>query len=374
MDTFLFDPEFILLFYIVSCISILVFNIFYVILNRFNKWCNELIQPHIKRNIEKHMDLILSKGIVSKRYFYFLRKKLLSIRYMRIFIQGLTEAEKKYTDEEFDKFRSCLQNVFEHLIRSYKKKGDIERGYLAYAIEKINFTKESFENSSIALFLINLLGDKNIYLRENSLRALCSNGCVHLILLAWRKMENTKNIHDSRLLVNILLMFKGSREELAWALWSCRKEFSPSLVLPVMKYIRLSSDSFRKEFYSILKDKNENDELRLEAVRYFRKYPYEPAREMLYEFLSEENTSEWKYSALSARTLSAYPGDETIYRLKKMMHSSNWYVSLNSAESLAMVLKVPADALSEICSGECPAAKKMLEYVVQHSKIQVQLL
>ncbi|MGN0584437.1 MAG: hypothetical protein ACI4JD_03175 [Ruminococcus sp.] len=374
MNRFLFDPELIFLFYIAGCISVLVFGVLYVILNRFNKWCSALIQPHIKRNIEKQMNLILSKGTPGKRYFCFLRKRLLSLRYMKNFIEALTETQKKYTNEEFDKFRSCLQNVFEHLIRSYKKKDDIGRGYLAYAIEKIGFTEKSIENSSIALFLINLTGEKNVYLRENSLKALCSNGCVHLILLAWRKMENTQNCHDSRLLVNLLLMFKGSRDELAWVLWRRRKEFSPSLVLPVMKYIRLSSGSFREEFCSILKDKNENSKLRLEAVRYFRKYPYEPAREMLYELLSEENTSEWEYSALSASTLSAYPGDETIYWLKKMIYSSNWYVSLNSAKSLAAILKVSAEALSEICSGNCPAAKEIFEYVVQHSRIQVQLL
>ncbi len=371
MVTFLFNPEFILLFYIVTCISVLVFNILYVISDRFNEWCNALIQPHIKRNIEKQMNLILSEGLVSKSYFYFLQKKLLSIHYMKLFIQALTEAEKKYTDKEFDKFRSCLLNVFEHLIQSYKKKGDIKRGYLACAIEKINFPKESFENSSITGFLINLLGEKNIYLRENSLRALCSNGCVHLILLAWRKMENTKQFHDPRLLLNKLLMFKGSKEELAWVLWSYRKEFSPSLVLPVMKYIRLFSDSFRKEFYSILKDKNENSELRLEAIRYFRKYPYAPAREVLYSFLAEENTSQWRYSALSAKTLSAYPGDETIYQLKKGLYSSDWYVRFNSAKSLIVGLKVSPEPLADIYS---PAAKETLEYVVQHSKIQVQLL
>ncbi|MGN0613614.1 MAG: hypothetical protein ACI4JB_06895 [Porcipelethomonas sp.] len=180
-------------------------------------------------------------------------------------------------------------------------------------------------------------------------------------------MEQTGNYHNSKLLSDGLLLFKGDREELAWVLWNHRKEFSIPLILPVMKFIRFLSGSFRREFYNVLKNKKENKELRLEAIRYFRKYPYEPARDVLYEMLSEENTSQWEYAALSASSLSAYPGDETAERLKKTLYSPNWYVRLNSALSLVSELEVSPADLSDIYFGEYNSAREILEYVAQQA-------
>ena len=87
-----------------------------------------------------------------------------------------------------------------------------------------------------------------------------------------------------------------------------RTEFVTELVLPILQFIRFFSGDFREEFAALLSDPNEDKEIQLEAIRYFRKYPYEPVREILQNYVRYQEYVDWEFAAMAASALSSYPG------------------------------------------------------------------
>ncbi|MGN0614257.1 MAG: hypothetical protein ACI4JB_10220, partial [Porcipelethomonas sp.] len=136
MNLILFDPGAVLLFYIAGCSAVLIFNILYVIADRFSGGSSLSVKPHIKSRIVRQMDFIVSGKDVGKFRIFILRKKLSSVFYLRIFIQVIKEAEKEWDNTEAEKYRSFLHNIFQDLLQTYKRKGEIERSFFAYAAEK----------------------------------------------------------------------------------------------------------------------------------------------------------------------------------------------------------------------------------------------
>ena len=51
-------------------------------------------------------------------------------------------------------------------------------------------------------------------------------------------------------------------------------------------------------------------------------------------FVSDKDPANWEYAAIAASALAEYPGEDSVDVLSEAMHSSNWYVRSNSAESL----------------------------------------
>ena len=185
-------------------------------------------------------------------------------------------------------------------------------------------------------------------------------------------MEATRVYHNQKLLADGLLKFTGDRTALAWFLWKRREEFDVLLLLPVMQFIRFLTDEFQEEFLKLLHSETADKELRLEAIRYFRKYPYEAAREALKQFVRYQEYIDWEYAAMAAIALSAYPGADTVDCLKGGLGASNWYVRLNCAESLVKGMKLPKWELYDVYNGNDRYAREILDYVAEKSEIRGQ--
>ena len=83
------------------------------------------------------------------------------------------------------------------------------------------------------------------------------------------------------------------------------------------KLFRMISGNFNERLLIVLKDEENDRELRLAVIRYFRKYKYDKAWEYLCCLVEEWRESDWEYAALSALALESYPGKRTIDALKK---------------------------------------------------------
>ena len=182
-------------------------------------------------------------------------------------------------------------------------------------------------------------------------------------------MENREILHSNKLLYDGLLKFTGNREELARLLFQSRKEYSDRLLLPVMQYIYYFSGDYQSDFLEILQDSGADKELQLEALRYFHKYPYEPARQTVQDFLRYRGLVDWEYTAVAALTLSQYPGPDTVVCLKEALGDTNWYIRLNSADTLIHGLKIPQVQLYDIYNGRDRFAKEILQYVSSQAEL-----
>ena len=148
---------------------------------------------------------------------------------------------------------------------------------------RIDEGRESFDG--IMDFLMDMITGKDVNARENAMRAFYAIGNESAILAIWRKLEDNEISHSRKLLADGLLSFQGDRKELAKLLFAHREEFGTTLFLPVMQFIRFFTGDFQQQFFTLLSGKNEDKEIQLEAIRYFRRYPYEPVREILQNYV-----------------------------------------------------------------------------------------
>ena len=65
--------------------------------------------------------------------------------------------------------------------------------------------------------------------------------------------------------------------------------YSPHTQLAILNYIRFRSGDYQREMYEIMMDKKAHKELRLAAIRYCGKYPYEPAYGPLLAFVEDKD-------------------------------------------------------------------------------------
>lgn len=140
-------------------------------------------------------------------------------------------------------------------------------------------------------------------------------------------------LHE-KVVVETLMTFAGDQEALIGQIWSRFEEFPLSLQRALLDFIRFKSGSHCPRMLSLLMDSSRDKELRFAAIRYVGRYPYEPARQALLDFVADGDPLRWEYAAISASSLAWYPGQEVVDALSRAMHSGNWYVRYNAAASL----------------------------------------
>ena len=175
-------------------------------------------------------------------------------------------------------------------------------------------------------------------------------------------------IHHSKMIADGLLSFGGERELLDKKLWQSFNEFSLSLKLPVLDYFRFSSDAHKEKVLHIMSDKDENQELRFSAIRYFANYHYEPARDCLYGFATD-NSPIWEYKAIAATALGNYPSVKTEEILRDLLCDRNWFVRYNASDSLER-LGVKYEEMIDIFEGGDRYASEMLRYRFDRKKLK----
>lgn len=104
-----------------------------------------------------------------------------------------------------------------------------------------------------------------------------------------------------------------------------------------------------------------DDEIRFSCIRYFGKYPYEPAYPILLSFADCPQDQRWEYAAIAATALASYPGEHTVEVLKKALNSSNWYIRFNAAQSLER-FQLTYLELSDVMESGDRYAREILQY------------
>lgn len=275
-------------------------------------------------------------------------------------------------EELFQRYVKQLGRIFLHLTQIYQKRDMIERAYFCSIIEKFSININREGTNGIIEFLLYMTVEKDVYVRENALKALYRVGNKEAILSAFIKMSGYEMNHSTKLLSDGLLTFNGDKEELARLLWKNKKYLNMHMRLAVMQFMRFSTGDFQQEFLELLNNETQDKELRLEAIRYLRKYPYDSAREILQNFVRYQEFIDWEYAAMAAAALSAYPGEDTVRCLKEGLSAVNWYVRLNCAEALIDGQQLGELQLFDIYNGPDRYAKEILQYALKKSQIMAQ--
>ncbi len=348
--------EILLYVYLFVCVGMILFSIITVLRYRHGDAKTEKIRIRLEAALLSQLARIRSGEAVEERHKRALEKKLCHVDDMRAFDAVLEKLYARYP-QVVQCYLSQLDAQIAALARHYGKKDSVEAAYYPYMIQKYQLIEKK-PTSPVADEMCKLLTDPSLYCRENALQAIYAAGDGALVRKALKIIDAHEYFFHGRLITEGLLSFAGDHAALNDILWEDFDGFSLPTQVALLNYFRLDSGEYGGQVLKLMEDPKTNPELRYACIRYFGKHHYPPARQALMDFVANQDTQAWEYAAIAASALSLYPSKAVIKLLKDKLHSENWYVRTNAAESLAQMGQSYADVLE----GTDLRASKTLRY------------
>ena len=348
------------------CLSMIAFNLAYMfILKSGVRKLRKNERVFTGRIFEQLCKIEDGEGIVPEHLSY-LSKHLSRVRNLMSYDASLDEIAKQ-NGEEIGIYLKEIQSVFLYLATVYLKKERMQSAYFAYFLFKHKIC-EKMPFSAMIDVLKEYLKKDSLYCRHNAMKALCAMGNAENVLEGLKALEKENVFIHGKIVSEGLLGFEGDHSVLISQFWEHLFEFSEVTQVAILNYIRFKSGDYGEKMLNILKDKKISTELHFCAIRYFGKYKYMPAYDVLIDFAEDNDELNWQYAAFSALSLSLYQSEKTVQVLKNALFSSNWYVRYNAAQSLEM-LNVSYEQLSDIIYGNDRFAREMMMYRFDHREL-----
>lgn len=349
--------ENIIYIYMYMCISLVFFDVSYMIVKARNDRKIQNNKRVFHQPIKEQIVIIQDGGNVSEKHKKYLLKKLKHVSYLSEFTNALDELEG---EEDINKYLYEIHIVFAELAMYYKERPDMEKAYFAYIISKHNFCKIMVQSPLINVML-EFLKEKSIYCRENAMKAIYSFGDANLLVDAIKILDGRGSSIHKKLLTDGILSFSGNHNELSKILWENFERFSDQIKVVIVDYFRFAKQDFREELFTSIKKEDIFIELKYSIIRYYGSLYYEPAKNILIDFIKNTDISNWEIVAISETAISLYKDSDTIELLKSMLCSRNWYIRLNAAKSLVRI-GISQEDIDEIVNGNDKYAKEILIY------------
>lgn len=369
--------DYLIYFYMLLCACMLFFNLYYVGKNRWLRMRSPrriaFWEAAIRSDAgEKTADSEKSAGYSGKRK----RNTRISHGRMRRRLKrtreliSFHEAMQKLLSEEKSerRFRGWLtenRTLFAGLAEKYLKKSQMEKAFFAWLVESFDLCGKT-EEDTLARNMLLLVQEPSVYCRENTLYAIYKSGSPKLVIRAYILMNRRKIRHSRKLVTDGLLAFWGDREALAEELWENWELFDAHYQVAFIDFIRMVSGRFCKRFFRLMESEADR-EVKFAILRYYRKYRYWDAEEMLQGYVNNWSIDDWEFAAISALALESYPGEKTVRALVRGLKSDIWHVRNNSADSLLAIVGV--ERQQEILGQmEDSFGRNMLEYKMESRK------
>lgn len=356
------DVQFLIYVYMGVCLSLLIFNLCYILVDFSRNRRMKNPGMDLKRLRRRVQEYCVTREMPEK-WHADNRRTLSHVSRLERFQWSMEKLMEEMPEEAGDYLSACERD-FRYLAAVYLEKEELQQAYFARLLELYGMARGS-EYDDLKKILVEMACSSSIYTRENALRVLYQTGSTEAVLRAFLNMSRRDVFHYGKLLTDGLLRFQGDKKLLAAELWRCRAELKDEYILAVMQFIRMSQDGYGEEFLSILEDDRQNQELRLETIRYFRKYRYQPAYPVLLKIMRSPESIGWEYLTMAALSLGNYPGDETVEVLKTALTSANWHVRYNAADTLVGALHTERSKLVDVLEGKDRYAKDILIYMLQ---------
>ena len=359
--------EIVIYIYGAVCASMIVFNIIYNLLlkgsgSRMQNRCQKM-----RSKINAQISRLAAGKNVEEAHLQELRRKLSHINHLMAFHQVLQEDMEKKPDL-YREYRHQMRPVVIYMAAVYRDKENMQAGYFAYFLSCYTADKQ-MAMDSLQDILLDYVQKSNLYCRFNALQALYHFGTPETIAKALRIADDGSVFLHEKLITEGLLSYTGDYHALIEELWKNIMRYSPHTQLAILNYIRFRSGEYQREMYEIMMDKKADKELRLAAIRYCGKYPYEPVYGPLLAFVEDKDDTKWEFATVAASSLASYEGAAVIDALKEALHSSNWYVRYAAAQSLEH-LHVNYGDVVDITAGSDRYAREMLMYRLESRKLQ----
>ena len=346
--------------YLAVCLAMILFNIWTIIHSRRREKINERLTKEYTDRIQKELEKIRRGEEMGKKHISLMKRRLRRQEHLLVFTQVMIELYGESPDE----IRQYLDRLFpalDKLTPHYEKQSDpIRYAFFLYSL-KVFGKMSGVTPPKVEETLMRAVRAPNTYCRENALQAIYATGETRLVIRALQILDSGSIFHNHKLLSDGLLSFKGDKTKLIDDLWDVFESFHPGMQTVILDYIRFCAPGHQERILSLLKDKKRDPELRFSCLRYFGKYPYEAAYPVLLELAGDLNNLRWEYPAIACSSLASYPGEKTVEVLKRAVHSDNWFVRYNAADSL-LRLKNDYTDLIDIIDGKDRYAREILQF------------
>lgn len=350
--------EVLVFIYIYICVCVVLFDLMF----SFHRWNSERVLPKRISKLEtliRWYNLERNAGVAApKRLGRRLESKLRRVSYLLVFPDVLERLSEQNPARMRDFIQSTIP-LFLRLSLFYRGKSPEIRAYFAYVIQLLQYGTEIPKCTpgergniyAIANILLHFESDDSVYVRENAFKALLRIGNPHFVLEAVLRFNETPSHQNEKLLTDNLLEFVGNHRLLAEELWKRLDTFAPMIQVSVVNYLRLlpggiiTPGDYNQALMNCLLSDAYDKEVQLAAIRYFRKYRYDPVQAELTRLLGLTEEHYWEYAAVAASALQNYPCERTVQALSGAVSSSNWYVRFNASESL-IGLGVPMETFA----------------------------
>lgn len=276
-----------------------------------------------------------------------LRHRLKNPLWLSTFIDMLDSLPQQQTDVMASYLNQSLAIL--HTVSGYMRRASVEyQAQAAYLIYRMQLGRSAAARTAeqraklheIAEDMVSYVVAPSVFLRENAFKAVISTGDLGALRHAFHLFCLQPELVNQRLIANDLLEYPGHFRKLEDIFIQDFPEYPPALQVAVLNYTRLKSSPAQVETYlpailALLENQKTNGEVRLAAIRVFRKFPYPAAQPVLIHLL--QSTAAHNFAAVAATALQSYPGPETEAALIKGLSSRDWYVRYNCADSLLML-------------------------------------
>lgn len=347
--------------YLAICTGMIVFNCACIVVFRRRDRKRKKRSDRLTAEVLRQMQRIKEGKDVEERHKAYLQKRLTRISSLMVFDDTLSSLPEQ-EQESMRQYLDQIHAVFIYLTMENKYNNTVKAAYYAYFIKKYRII-EGRSVYTVMDVMLRLLQEPSLYCRENALQVIYSSGNCGYVLQALQEIERNGKFHHGKLLTDGLLTFSGDQKELTDVLWNAFDGFSVPMRVVILDYIRFGGGQMQQELLRILAEEGQDDEIRFSCIRYFGKYPYEPAFPLLIAFAENKEKRRWEYAAIAGNSLAAYPCDRSIEVLKRNLRSPVWYIRFNAAKSLES-FRLSYPELSDVMEGEDRYAREILQYQI----------
>jgi hypothetical protein len=209
--------------------------------------------------------------------------------------------------------------------------------------------------------MLDLLDRGDSTCAEGVLLAIYQIGDPKITLDVLRQVDKSERFLHPKIISDGLLTFAGNTQELHRLILRQLLSFSEQMQVNLLNYLRFSNGTHCESILQLLQNEDVFDETRFSCIRYFGKYPYAPAYDLIARFATGEKGQRMEYAIIALSVLRYYPQPRTIEILRANINHSNWFVRYNATESLEY-LGLEYQDLIDIFDGNDRFARDMLQY------------
>ncbi len=345
--------------YIAICVSMILYNIIYVFILKHRERALVSDSEKLEAIVYEQIEVLKSGGEISENHKKYLCCKLDKTSGITAFDKALESVFAK-EPELTEKYLVDTFSAFEHLTHRYISKDTLKIAYFPYILHKYGILKHN-DGERLTDALLDLLRSVNVYCRENTLKALYSMRRPDIVAKALKIIDTNLTFHHPKLICDGLMFYKGDKNELKDIFFENFKDYSVQMRVNILNYLRFAGVKCDEEMLSMLKNEEENQEIRFSAIRYFEKFPTNEAEPVILNLAENLENRTWEYQAIATSALKSYPGDSTFRILVKNLSSSNWHIRLNSAISCEK-LRYTYQDLINVFDGNDRYAREIMRY------------